>query len=53
MNRRSLQRDDHLIATGDERGLGNRRHDLGRLAEAGQLERGHRLISSDGPPVSS
>jgi hypothetical protein len=49
MDGRGLQRDDHLIATGNEGRLGNKRHDLGRLAEAGQLESGHRMISSDGP----
>jgi hypothetical protein len=51
MDGRGLQRDDHLIATGNERRLGNKHHDLGRLAEAGQLEGGHRVISSDGPRV--
>src|SRR2546423_12669682 len=51
MDGRGLQRDDHLIAPYNERRLGNERHDLGRLAEAGQLEGGHRVISSDGPPV--
>ena len=52
MNGCGFQRDDHLIATGNERRLGNKRHDLGRYAEAGQLEGGHRLISWDGPRVS-
>jgi hypothetical protein len=29
MDGRGLQCDDHLIATGNERRLGNKRHDLG------------------------
>lgn len=53
MDGRGLQRDDHLIATGNERRLGNKRHDLGRLAEAGQQQGGHRVTSSNGPRVSS
>jgi hypothetical protein len=53
MDRRGLQGDDHLIATGDRRGLGDEGHGLGRLAEAGQLEGGgHRMISSDGRRLS-
>jgi hypothetical protein len=41
MDSRGLERDDHLIATGNERRLGNKRDDIGRLAEARQLEGGH------------
>jgi hypothetical protein len=47
MDGRGLQRDDYLVATRNERGLGNKRHDLGRIAEADQLEGGHRVLSSD------
>jgi hypothetical protein len=47
MDGRGLQRDDHLIATRNKCRLGNKRYDLGWLAETGQLERGHHLISSE------
>jgi hypothetical protein len=51
MDGRGIERDDYVIATGNGRRLGHKRHELGRLAEAGQLQGGHRMISSDGPAV--
>jgi hypothetical protein len=43
VHRRRLQRDEQLVATGVELGLGDERHDLCGITEAVQAKRVHRV----------